>query len=222
MFVIPSLKGLSTPPTASAEGLVVDPGIQSFFDTSGFTTLYLGEGSDDDFHAFTIPFSFNFATINFGLDQNGGVFLGSNGYITFSQGESNYELEPPQPIPILYLFHTDKIMFEGKAGNGPTVKGVSSYIVYYRGTNYSIDLDSPNLYECQVIFYSDGKIQLNYIINTTSSEFIGFAGAYMDNAGSVSPSLTLPFVASTPTSSSFALSGDVDGTNWTSQSGFWS
>lgn len=207
-FVLPQVGG----------DLTVTSGVQPFFDTTGFTTLYSGAGSDDSSYVFTIPFSFKFSTIDFGLNQNGGAHLGTNGYITFSVGQSGINLAPPRAFPILFIFNTDKILYEGKVGNGPTVKGKSSFIVYYRGTSYS---NTSNEFEAQIIFYSDGKIQMNYIINIDFDFRIGLVGPYMDNAGAISPTITIPFTANTPSASSFALSGDVDGTNWTQQSGYW-
>jgi hypothetical protein len=210
-FVIPSGGG--------SGDLVVDPGVQSFLDTSGFTTLYSGAGSDDASYTFTIPFNFNFSGTDYGLNQNGGVFLGTNGYITFSTSQTGINLSPPRTFPILHFCSSDKIMFEGKAGNGPTVKGKSSFVVYYSGRSYS---SAAQLFEAQIIFYSDGKIQLNSKITVTFEFYIGLVGPYMANASSIDPAITLPFTSSTPTFSSFALAGDINGENWTSQSGYWS
>jgi hypothetical protein len=45
---------------------------------------------DDTFAGVDIPFAFNFGSTNYGNNANGGVWVGSNGYITFGGSSSQY------------------------------------------------------------------------------------------------------------------------------------
>lgn len=95
-------RGKAKPPTKTA---TVDNygsnGVAIFGVT--FTTIQ-NVNVDDGCYQITVPFNFNYMGRNYGNNANGGIWIGTNSYITFGQGSSNYSSLGPSnpPLPTIH------------------------------------------------------------------------------------------------------------------------
>lgn len=203
------------PPT----GLSVINGVQPLqTDISGLSVILAeGEENDEDSIQISIPFGFNFYGVDYGLNQNGGVYLGTNGYLSFSMDYINYNIFYPLEVPLILFSHIDLVMIGvTAAGSGPLVKDVQSFVVRFKAYEYYNDTD---VIEADIIFYEGNKIQINYGVFDTPNSSIEDFRFGLGNTGDPGLSSTWTPTIGSPTS--FALSSDETGTNWTVQPGYW-
>jgi len=64
--------------------------------TSGLTLLYDGN-SDDSYVGVTIPFTWTFLGTNYGNGNNGGVYVGTNSYISFGGSSTSWSTSATNP-----------------------------------------------------------------------------------------------------------------------------
>lgn len=208
MFALPSLRALSKkpPPPPPPPSLGVVGGFEGIYGTSGLSLIYSGD-SDDSFYNVTIPFTFNFFGVNYGNGNNGGVAVGTNGYVTFGYGASQYSgYSASSPGRGLFFLAADRRLYNLYAGSMSPIKGVSRYRVYWNGTSYSNTSDS---FTVEIIFYSDGKMQVNY---GTISGTIGSVIQGISNGTSYTTTWSV-----TSSSVSIAIASD----DTTIYSGYW-
>jgi len=211
MFALPSLRALSKkpPPPPPPPTPNVTPGFEGIYGTAGLTLIYSGN-IDDSYFAATIPFTFNFFGTNYGNNNNGGIYIGSNGYITFGVASSQFSsYSPSSPGRALHFLSADRRLYEFQAGSMSRLKGVDRYRIYWRGTSYSNNADN---FTVEIIFYSNNNIQLNYgTVSGISSTIQGLSnGSSYTNTWSV-----------TSSSVSLALGSNASGTAWTVSNGYW-
>lgn len=123
---------------APVAGSVLDYGTASSpYPSMTSFTLIQNASVDDGFIQVTIPFSFFFDGVNYGNNNNGGVYIGTNSYITFGAGSSAYSgLGPTNPsVPTIHIGSGDKsyqriYVYQYNYGGQPY-----AYCVQYEGTN---------------------------------------------------------------------------------------
>ena len=96
---------------APVAGSVVDngSGVSPYPSMTSFT-LIQNASVDDGFIQVTIPFNFFFDGVNYGNGNNGGIFIGTNSYITFGAGSSTFfglGANNP-PVPTIHIGSGDK------------------------------------------------------------------------------------------------------------------
>ena len=142
-----------------SDSLNITSGFEGLYGTSGLSLIYSGN-MDDYFYNINIPFTFNFFGINYGNGNNGGVYVGTNGYITFGFGASQfYDFTASSPGRGLFFLSGDRRLFTLYAGSMSDIKGLNRYRVYWYGNSFS---NTNDRFTVEIIFYSNGYIQLNY------------------------------------------------------------
>ena len=147
---------------APVRGGITDVGTVSLL-SAVFETNYgtFVSSCDDCFYSETFPFTFPF----YGVNQTSG-FVGTNGYITFSSGDSTYSESLPafQNRPRIAAFFDDLIGRSQPTGQQPPGLWVNSTIpgkfvvTYVNDQNYS--LGGSNTLQMQL--FPDGRIVFAY------------------------------------------------------------
>lgn len=198
----------SAPPPSG--DLTLTSGVQGVQGPSGLTYIYSGDSDDYYYKIPALPFDWYFMGTNYGQNANNGIYIGTNGYITFGFGTGTLSMSATTGRSILFAYR-DRRLYQAAGGQDPDVGGVANYRVYWRGTTYGRTSESLII---EFKFFANNYFQINYgTMNTSSS-----GQAYISNGSSYVNSWTVP----TYSSSSFAFSSDPTGTNWTVQSGYWS
>lgn len=182
-------------------------GFQGISGTSGLSPIFAGD-SDDNSYKFTVPLSFKFLGIEYGNDANGGIYYGTNQYITFGVGFSVFSnISPSNPGKAILLNARDNRLYELYGGT-KTQNGISYYHLYCRGTSYSLTSDVMIM---EILFFPNNKITINYgtMTNVSGINGISNGSAYI---GSWTSSQN----------KSIALEGNADGSSWTVHQGsYW-
>jgi hypothetical protein len=160
-----TLQGSSTPATPVASGVTnvgTFAAVPAVFETN-FGTLI--SRSDDDYYLFDLPFAFPF----FGTTQTQ-AFVGTNGYITFGQGDWTYTETLPgfTSVPRISCFFDDLYGRSTGAVYVNTSLPGRFVVTYDRVQHYSYGGSNT----IQMTLYSDGRILFAYrgitAINTGS------------------------------------------------------
>lgn len=175
------------------------------------TTSAPPSGVDDQNSQFTIPFSFKFFGADYGNNANGGVYLGTNSYVTFGFGSNVYSgISASNPGRGILVNVTDNWQFNF-TGNAyfstAVVNGVTVARVTYDGGRLSSYSD---LIYWQMDFFPNQKINLRLSAQTAG----GISG--ISNGSSFAPTFT------TPANTNYVLESDNNGNNWTVNTGQYS
>lgn len=145
--------------------------------SSGLTLLY-DSNTNDASVKITIPFTWTFLGTNYGNDANGGIYVGTNSYITFGAGSSVYS-SLSATNPALKAIHIGSGDYSLQRLYGAYQSGNSWYLLRFEGTaNISGTTGSPTIvWEC---------IFLNQAVYGTSYNFwfcTGASGQLANSAG---------------------------------------
>lgn len=181
--------------------------------SSGLTQIIFGNADDNNITIGNIPFDFYFNGVNYGNGQNGGVFIGSNGYITFGAGSDVYTgigvSNPPYPKILLQgADDSYQKVFAGSQDAGNT------YLTRYEGAGSSSGTyGSPTLI-WEVKFYRNQKIQIVMgAVDRVGACGIANSTAYIDDMAGAS------YVANTSYSASDTNGDYGTGLRWTAGTG---
>jgi hypothetical protein len=144
--------------------------------------IVTGNADDANIIVGNIPFQFYFNGVNYGNGQNGGVYIGANGYITFGSGSGAYNglsvSNPPQPK--ILLFGSDNSYQKVYAG---AINSGNAFVMRYEGNGSgSGTVNAPGIV-WEVTFYKNQKIQIVIDITNRPTGICGIAStnAYIDN-----------------------------------------
>jgi hypothetical protein len=162
--------------------------------------------SNDDNYV-NIPFNFGFKW--FGTTYQNNIYLGSNSYVTFGFGSTQYSgLSASNPGRALHFGSADN-SYQIVYTKQMTRYGKNAVVIRYEGTNLTSGTPgSPNIL-VQLTFFEDQKINLT--IAQHGRLFGGQVG--LSDGVSYQPTYTLA------ENTSYAISSDANGNNWTVQSG---
>lgn len=172
--------------------------------SSGLSTVVGPSASvDDSSYKLTLPFAFNFFGNDYGNDNNGGVYVGTNSYVTFGFGSNAYNVTPTTPGHGVMVRATDNRIEALYAGSE---NGGESFRVRYEGNNFS---GTTNIVWEMTFYASHNYIQLvTGALPVSGSTINGIT-----DGTAMLPSYT--FAANT----SYVLASAPDGTGWTISEG---
>jgi hypothetical protein len=162
-------------------------------------------GVDDNYTPFTIPFSFKFLGTDYGNNSNGGVYLGTNSYVTFGYSSSVFSgISAANPGAGILINTADNWQFNFGSGafSTATVNGVTVMRLTYDGARLG-ETSAPNLVSWVLDFFPNQKINLRLSNMATG----GTSG--ISNGSSFVGSIQ------TTNNTNYTLSSDNDGNNWT-------
>ena len=130
--------------------------------TSGLSLVYNG-GVDDSFFAVNLPWNINFLGSNYGA-----VYVGTNGYITFSSGNSTYSgFSPSNPGgPHISIIPGDRILTKLYYAERNAGTPQAKFVIRVEGYDYS-NAGTTHIYE--VHFYSGQSYYDVYFVDSPSS-----------------------------------------------------
>ena len=130
--------------------------------TSGLNLVYNG-GIDDSFFQVNLPWTVNFLGSNYGS-----VYVGSNGYITFSSGNSTYfSFSPSNPGgPHISIYPADRILTKLYYSEINAGTPQAKFVIRVEGYDYS-NAGITHIYE--VHFYSGQSYYDIYFVDSPSS-----------------------------------------------------
>jgi hypothetical protein len=130
--------------------------------TSGLNLVYNG-GVDDSFFTVNLPWNINFLGSNYGT-----VYVGTNGYITFSSGNSTYfSFSPSNPGgPHISIYPADRILTKLYYAQINAGTPQAKFVIRVEGYDYS-NAGITHIYE--VHFYSGQSYYDIYFVDSPSS-----------------------------------------------------
>jgi len=130
--------------------------------TSGLNLVYNG-GIDDSFFTVNLPWTINFLGSNYGT-----IYVGTNGYITFSSGNSTYYgFSPSNPGgPHLSIIPGDRILTKLYYAQINAGTSEAKFVIRVEGYDYS---NSTITHKYEVHFYSGKSYYDIYFVDSPSS-----------------------------------------------------
>lgn len=179
-------------------------GYEGLIDPSQLTQIW--NTSTDDSYV-NIPFNFSFKW--FGITNQNNINLGSNSYVTFGYASGVYSgLSASNPGAALHFGSADN-SFQRVYTKQMSRYGKNAVVIRYEGTASTGGIvGSPNIL-VQLTFFEDQKINLT--VAQHARTFGGQVG--LSNGVSYQPTYVLAEYTS------YAMSSDANGNNWTVQSG---
>jgi hypothetical protein len=171
--------------------------------TAGLTKLYGDASMDDGYQQITIPFPFKFFSTDYGNDANGGVFVGSNGYVTFGQSNTAYSGLTASVLGRALAIHAGDRSLQRLYGG---MDG-SNYRIRYEGDITSGGTAGSPTEVWELTFATDGRMQLAMGVEGTIAA--GDAGV-----SGISNSITISPTFNPTTWTSYVLTPDANGANW--------
>ena len=131
--------------------------------TSGLTLVYNG-AVDDTFYTVSLPWTVSFLGSTYGT-----VYVGSNGYITFSSGNSNYSgFSPSNPSgPHISIFPGDRMLSKLYYAQLNAGTSDAKFVIRVEGYDYPNSTSITHIYE--VHFYYDKSYYDIYFVDSPSS-----------------------------------------------------
>ncbi|MBI4639566.1 MAG: hypothetical protein HY731_02665, partial [Candidatus Tectomicrobia bacterium] len=155
----------------------------------------LNQSDDDfDFVAFTQGFTFPF----FGTIRTG-VFIGSNGYLTFGAGDTDFSESVSDflgPEPRIAIFFDD--LNPGASGDVFVNQFPDRFVVTYNGVP---EFSSTGSNTFQIILFNDGRVQFGYRDLTARDAIVGIS----PGGSPAPPSVQINYSTGTP----FSTEGPV-------------
>jgi hypothetical protein len=194
--------------TATTKVPVLGNGSAGSWTPAGWTSIQNGNNDDGNVTA-SIPFTFTFNGTNYTA-----AFIGSNGYITFGSGSSNYSgLSASNPA-------INKIMMAAGDNSYQRIAHLSSGTSYtrfrYEGNSGTSGTpgSSGRIYEITIFNPANyfGEQVIEYLVGNFDSPTSGVTGVYSSSASL----LAFTFTAL----SSFVFIGNSAGTTWTKYTGY--
>jgi hypothetical protein len=187
----------------------LNTGLENFVSTSSLS-LQINQSFDDSFIELPdLPFDFYFL----GTNYKNSIFLGSNTYLTFGQGSSNYSgLSASNPfLPKIHLGSADH-SYQRVYWQQVVINGQDALVVRYEGTNSTGGTPgSPNIV-MQITFFPNQRMTVT---------FGSHAGRFGQRGIASASSYVTTFTLDQNTS--YAFSSDATGYNWVVEAGkYWS
>lgn len=204
---VPSPTASITPSSSfnSSTGGTVSTDQTSLVDPNNLTLMTSGNADDDSFGIGPLPFDFYYGNVNYGHGLNGGIFVGSNGYITFGFSSTQYSsFSATNPGKSLMIQADDnswqQIFQASHAAN-------DAFTVRYEGTNSTGGTVGNSNMIWELTFYKNQKMQLVIGSMARSDGVCGLSNGtqYMD---------TTTFVSNTSYAISDANGDSGTGTAW--------
>lgn len=165
--------------------------------TSSYGTVLAGPSDCDDCYAGQIAFSGAGQSINFFGNSYGGLYVGSNGYVTFGIPSANYSSSPldtQSVAPMIAGYYTDLDSRASASSNVYVNTSIDGEIVvtWENMAHYSTNYDNPVTF--QLVIRSDqsaiaGQGQIGFFYGNISDMHImsaGFGdGSSVSNPGEV-------------------------------------
>ena len=181
----------------SSSGYTYSSNQSSLLGRASLTAIVNNTYADDsNLKLQALPFTFKFFGRDFGNDLNGGIYIGSNSFITFGFGSNSYSgFSATNPGLGILVNAADRAWEYVYAGieNG-------NFRVRWEGSNVGSQITSAYW---EMIFFTNGMIQL--VLGTYPAP-IGVSG--ISNGTAFSPSTTFD------QNTSYALVPDANGSNW--------
>lgn len=166
-----------------------------------FSVIGLKAGNTDDgYYKIVIPFSFKVFGVDYGNDQNGGIYVGTNGYITFGYHSLSHAPSPSMGKAFM--------LCGGDRSSGKLKMFYDGNTIRFRqeGGIFPTDPDSNTLlYE--VTFFKDQKMNLVW----------GFCPE--DGVMGISDGVSLVPSVTFASNTSYAFESDTHGNTWSITSG---
>jgi hypothetical protein len=165
--------------------------------TTGLNLVYNG-GVDDTFFTVNLPWTINFLGTNYGT-----IYVGSNGYITFSAGSAQYSgFSPSSPAgPKINVIPGDRILTKLYYAQINAGTADAKFVIRVEGYDYS-NAAIAHIYE--VVFYSGKSYYDIYFVQSPTSG--------NQNGGTSGISNGSSFVLTYNTTSSTGIRINSDGT----------
>ena len=168
------------PPSGSGNAGIVSSVQVTPIGSTGLTQIESGSTDDGYINIGALPFDFYYNGVNYGNGLNNGIFVGSNGYVTFGFGSEAYSgIGPTNPGLAMLIQGADNSyqqIFSGAENNGNT------YRLRYEGNGAtSGTVGSPGIF-WELTFYRNQKMQLVMgSVNRTGACGLSNGTVYIDN-----------------------------------------
>lgn len=181
-------------------------GTETFYSTSGLTQQINTSFDDANYLLPTLPFSWYF----FGTDYSSSVYVGSNTYITFGFGSSNYSgLSATNPGRGILVGASDN-SYQRVWHGTKTLGNKTVFVVRYEGNGSTGGVvGSPGIV-VQWTFFDQQRLNITVGVHNRLNGLTGISDGFSFN---YSGSWTLA------ENTSYALSSDPSGNNWVVASG---
>lgn len=180
-----SIPSTTTTPTISTSGDNYTDGVGSHM------TTIVGNNVDDQGYKITLPFTFNWLGKNYGNDNNGGVYIISNSFITFgANSTARTSLSQSNPnVPSIFIAAGDFLMYKLY---GFYESSLSRYRVRYEGN--SSYLDNGTAVTWEACFFTNSSIVVSVSAHGASGNIAMITdgkNSYQTYSSSVPLALTL-------------------------------